>query len=139
MALTYDFKQVVVIFNGFQIQGYAEGAEVSIEYNEDMFTLQVGADGPGTRSKSNNESGRVTLPLMQSSPSNDVLSAFADADRLSNAGTGPLLIKDVSGRSLFTAEQAWIVKKPAANYGNEASAREWILETDVLIASLGGN
>lgn len=139
MAFTYDFKQVVCTFNGFQIQGFAEGGEISVERNEDAWTLQVGADGEGTRSKSNNKSGRITLPLQQSSASNDVLSAFADADELSNAGSGPFLMKDLSGRSLIVAEQAWIVKKPATNFGAESSPWEWVLETDNLVMSLGGN
>lgn len=139
MALTYDFKQVIATYNGFQIQGFAEGTGINAERNEDSWTMQIGADGEGTRSKSNNKGGRVTFTLMQSSASNDVLSAFAQTDELSNGGSGPLLIKDLSGRSLLVAEQAWVVKPPACEFGSEAGPREWILETDNLVMSVAGN
>ena len=133
MARTYDPKQVAVIVGGSQISGFADGAFVTVERNDDAFTLQMGTDGEGTRSKTNNRSGRVTITLMQSSPSNALLQAFADADEVSNAGTFPLLIKDNSSLgTLFAAEQAWIVKKPSAGFDRAAGSREWILETDQL-------
>lgn len=138
---TYDPSQVTIIFAGIPISGFADGTFVSVEQNEDSFTLQVGTDGEGTRSKTNNRSGRVTLTLMQSSASNDALAAIHSLDVLSPSGDGigPLLIKDNSGRSLFSADAAWIVKPPTGEFGREATSREWIIETDHLILSYGGN
>jgi len=81
MALkTYDPAQVTIIFAGIPISGFAEGTFVSVERNEDSWALQVGADGEATRAKSNNKSGRVTLTLIQSSFSNDALSAVMAVD-----------------------------------------------------------
>ena len=138
---TYDPSQVTIVFAGIPISGFADGTFVSVEQNEDSFTLQVGTDGEGTRSKTNNRSGRVTLTLMQSSAANDALAAVHSLDVLSPSGDGifPLLIKDNSGRSLFGADTAWIVKPPTGEFGREVTSREWIIETDHLIQSHGGN
>lgn len=139
MNRTYDPKQVVVIFGGRQVRGYADGTFVEVVRDEDMFSLYVGADGESTRAKSNNKSGSVTVTLQQSSPSNDELSELALADELGNAGVLPLLVKDGSGRALFTAEQAWIQKMADSAFGNETETREWVIRTGELIPFVGGN
>ena len=142
MALhTYDPAQVTIIFAGIPVSGFAEGTFVSIERNEDSFTLQVGADGEATRAKSNNRSGRVTLTLIQSSIVNDAFSALlaVDENSPSGDGIGPLLIKDLSGRTLVAAETAWLVKPATAEFAREATEREWVIETDRLNTFIGGN
>ena len=138
---TYDPAQVAVVFAGIPISGYADGTFLSVEQNEDSFALQVGTDGEACRSKSNNRSGRVTFTLGQWSEANDLLSALhnLDINTPNGDGIGPLLVKDNSGRSIFSAEKAWIVKPPAAGYGREAESREWVVETDNLVQFHGGN
>ena len=139
MLLTYDPKQVTVIVGGNSISGFADGSFVKIERNEDSWTLQMGTDGEGTRSKSNNRSGKVTVTLMQSSDSNNILQGIATSDELTNGGLVPILIKDGSGASLYMAEQAWSVKPPSSEFAREAGGREWVLETDSLQVFVGGN
>ncbi len=142
MALyTYDPSQVAIIFAGIPVSGFADGTFVNVEQNEDSFTLQVGTDGEGCRSKTNNKSGRVTFTLGQWSSSNALLSALhnLDVNTPNGDGIGPLLVKDNSGTSLYAAEKAWIVRAPAASFGREAESREWIVETLDLIQNHGGN
>lgn len=142
MALrVYDPKLVIITLGSIPMSGFADGTFLNVDYNEDAFSLQVGSDGEGTRTRSNNNSARVSISLMQSSASNDLLSALHELDKAAPGGIGavPLLIKDLSGRSLFVAEKAWIVKAPAAEFGREAAAREWVIETDDLKAFHGGN
>lgn len=138
---TYDPSQVSIVFAGVPVDGFADGTFLSVEQNEDSFTLQVGTDGESVRSKSNNRSGRATFTLMQSSATNDLLSALhtLDISTPNGDGIGPLLIKDLSGRSIYTAEKSWIVKPPAAGFAREAESREWVVETDNLIQIHGGN
>lgn len=138
-AKTYDPSQVAIIVGGFQVTGFADGTFVSIERNADNFALYIGTDGEGTRAKSNNKSGRMTFTLAQSSDANAFLSALVTADELSNSGIVPVLVKDNSGSSLYSAETAWIIKHPAAEFGREVGTREWILETDNLAVFSGGN
>ena len=138
-AKTYDPSQVAIIVGGFQVTGFADGSFLTVERNADNFALYIGTDGEGTRAKSNNKSGRMTFTLAQSSDANAFLSALVTADELSNSGIVPVLVKDNSGTSLFSAETAWIVKHPAAEFGREIGTREWILETDSLAVFTGGN
>lgn len=137
----YDFKEVIVITGTFQISGFFEGSTIDIEYNDDAFTIQVGADGEGTRSKSNNLSGKATLTLNQTSSSNAILMAYALADRATLSGIFPFNCKDNSpgGASFHTAQTMWVKKVPNAPYGVNSQSRVWVLETDTLLSFLGGN
>jgi hypothetical protein len=139
MAYTFDPKSVSVVLGGKVISGWDDGEFISVERNNDMWALKMGADGVGARAKTNDKSGRVTMTLLQSSPSNDVLSAFAIADEASNAGAVPLLIRDGSGRTLVSALTAWVVKMPAAAFAKEVGNRQWIVESDSLQIFIGGN
>ncbi len=140
MALsTYDPAQVAVIVNGFTMGGFADGTFVLVERDEDAWSLTVGTDGEATRSKSNNRSGTITITLLNSSDSNTVLDGFANSDEVSNAGVVTVFIKDNSGTTLATAEQAWVQRKASTEFAREATEREWVLRTGELILSPGGN
>ena len=139
MLKTFDPKQTSLIFGAKIISGFADGTYITVERNEQLFNLKVGVDGEATRAKSNNLSGKVTFVLMQSAQSNDDLSAIALADELSNSGVLPLLAKDGSGTSIFSALTAWLQKFPNAEFAKEASTRTWVIETDNLQMFIGGN
>lgn len=141
MVKTYNPKEVILTVGPYIISGYADGSFITVERNEDAWSLQIGTDGEGTRSKSNNRSGTVTTRLMQSSDSNQVLSALALADEQSGAGIVPIFIKDGSpgGTTLVIAESGWVRKLPSVEYDRTALGREWVLETDVLTINVGGN
>ncbi len=138
---TYDPNDVSLVAFGIPITGFADGTFISIEYNEDDFSLQVGTDGDACRSKSSNRSARMTITLGQWSLANDLLSAVHAADILtpSGDGIGPFLMKDNSGTTLAAAEKCWIAKLPTQTYGREAESREWVLETAALVSHVGGN
>jgi len=136
---TYDPKQVVVIIGGHIVSGYADGTFVNVERNEDSFALTVGSDGDACRSNNQNRSGRITLTLGQWSESNTFLSALVSADELSGNGVVPALVKDNSGTSLHTAENAWVVKPATSANDRAPQTREWIVETDLLITAPGSN
>lgn len=136
---TYDPKNVALIVGGNIINGFSDATFIVAERNEQAFNLKVGVDGEGTRAKTNNKSGKVTITLMQSSASNDVLSALAAADELSNAGAVPLLLKDNSGRTLISSLTSWVQKYPNSEFAKETSTRVWVMETDELNIFVGGN
>ncbi len=133
----YDPKQVSLIFGGALITGFAEGSFINIEYNNDLFTLAVGSDGEATRSKSNNNSARVTVTLMPGSVGNALLNTAFQADKAGGAGALPLAITDRSTGSSFAAEGAWVVKDPGKDFQTEGQPMEWMLETDNLQSVYG--
>jgi Protein of unknown function (DUF3277) len=139
IARQYDPKNVSVVIGGQTISGFTDGTFLMAERNEQMFTLKVGVDGIGTRAKSNNQSGKVTITLHQSSPSNDYLSGLVQSDELANTGVIAILIRDNLGTTLVSALTAWFQKFANVEDGKEVANRVWVLETDTLLTFVGGN
>lgn len=138
MLRTYDPKAVTVSVGGIPIGGFADGTFLNIEMDEDAFTKEVGADGETSRAKSNNNGATVTLTLAQTSPSNDVLTGFAEADRLANAGVVPILVRDGSGTSTLFSATGWVRKKAPAPFSKEIEEREWVLDVADVENIVGG-
>lgn len=139
---TYDPKAVVITIGGVPMSGFADGTFLEISRDVQAFTKVVGADGTTTRVKSNNTGGTMTVTLKQSSPSNDVLSAFAQADALTNTGVVPVLVKDLSGNSVYFSATGWIQKLPDSVFANELNNRAWVLDladVDIFVGSNGEN
>lgn len=125
---TYDPKQVVIIFGGVPIMGYAEDSFVECAPAEEGFSRKVGADGEVVRSKSNNNCYDVTVTLLQTSLSNGVLSAANIADRATGKGLLPLSITEIASGSEHFFPQAW-VEKPTWSRGKEAGEQAWTFHT----------
>lgn len=136
---TYDPKQVILAIGGVPMSGYADGTFIRVSRSTDSFSKVSGADGVVSRSKSNDFSGEVVVTLAQTSPSNDVLSAFLAADELTNKGVLPILCKDMSGRSIHFTGFAWIRKPADAEYGKDIANREWTLDCADLVMGTAGN
>ena len=142
---TYDPSAVSMFYGEILMSGFAQDAAITVEHDEDDWTLVTGVDGEGTRSKTSNRSATITVSLMQSSETNALLSAARAADVNTPGGVGgkPLLIKDNSGptpgQTLFSAESCWIQKPPTAELNREATTREWTFRTDNLVAFHGHN
>ena len=126
---TYDPRQVIITFGGNIITGFAQDSFLDITPANQAFTKYTGADGGTSRGKSNDYSSVVTITLSQTSPSNAVLSAIAEADRLLNAGKLPLQIVDVNGTTLKFWAQAWIQQNPDEGFATEVGDRAWTLDT----------
>ncbi len=137
-AGTYDPAQVVVTFLGNILTGFGPDTFLTVERESDAFSDEVGADGEVARARSRDRRGTVTLTLLQSSLSNDVLSAAAAADELGGLGVGPLLIKDLTGATLVAAESAWVRKIANVEYGKEITAREWMIRCADMTVLVGG-
>lgn len=136
---TYDPKNVQLIVGGVPINGFADGTFISAERTNDAFTMVSGAAGEVTRAKSNDRTGMVTITLLQSSLSNDVLSGFALADELSNSGIVPVVIKEVTGNTVIFSGEGWVRKFPVTDYAKEVSNREWVLDMSDMDFFIGGN
>lgn len=136
---TYDPKKVICTVGGVPMSGWADGTFISVERDNDSFTKVSGADGIVSRAKSNDRAGAVTLTFAQTSPSNDVLTGFAQADELANAGVKPVLIQDFNGTTVLVSAFAWVRKPPVMEFGKEISDREWVLDCADLDMFAGGN
>ena len=142
MALKlYDPASVVMLFGGIPMGGFSEGTFISAAQNAESFSLFVGVNGEAARSLTNNQSGRIELTLLQSSASNDVLSAFHAADLVAPRGisVGAVQVKDLNGRVLMLANTSWITKFPEISFSSGVGSFSWTIETDRMIFNVGGS
>lgn len=137
-VLQYDPKNVSLIVGGKIMSGFSDGTFINLMRNEQSWNLKVGVDGEGTRAKNNNQSGKFEIELMQSSSSNDVLSAFLAADELAGAGAVPVYLRDNNGATLASCLTGWVQKWPDSPFAKEVSTRKWVIETDQLNIFVGG-
>lgn len=135
---TYDPAQVVFTFAGNLITGFAEGSFVEVSRDEDAFTKHVGSDGEVARTRNRNRAGSVKVTLMQTSESNDLLSAQAALDEAAGTGVGSLQVKDLGGTTLHDSPNAWIRKVANTTFAKEAGTREWVIDCDNLSMTVGG-
>ena len=77
----YDPDQVSLSLAGIPIDGYADGEFVRIERETDVFSDVAGSNGEVARSKTNDNRGTVTFILMQTSKTNDLLSALYNLEK----------------------------------------------------------
>lgn len=134
--------QLVFVFGGADIQGFADGTFIKAVRNEKSFKVKVGAAGAVTRIRSRNFTGMVTVILQSISASNDVLQAFQTLDEEATpaspgAGIKPLLIKDLNGLTLATAEKAWVTKVPDFERSDDGPNTEWEFECARLLLRHG--
>lgn len=127
---TYDPTQFGIIFGASILGGFSDGSFLTVQRNEESFSIRTGVDGTTARAKNANKSARITLTLMATSESNDVLAAAAQADELTSSGVQSFLMRDNNGTTLVTAARCWVTKPADIEYGREVGDRQWVLETD---------
>ena len=136
---TFDPKKVIVTFGEVVFSGYAEGTFINVSRSGDAFEKRKGSDGSVDRINKNAYDCTAELTLMQTSPTNDLLSAILIQDQLSNTGIRPLTISDLSGTSLFFAPLAWIRVDPNDEKADSLGNRTWTFDTGIAEKFTGGN
>ena len=129
MLKTYNSKEVLVALGSHSVTGYADDSFVTIEPNGDGIMKKVGCDGEVARAISPDSTYKVKIALLQTSPTNSFLQNKFDLDRQTGDGTFPVLIKDLKGGLIFSADAAWVVKPPSRAYGKDTNNREWEIDT----------
>ncbi len=116
--------------------GRAEGEFVSTEYNKELYTMKVGADGQVTRVKSADRSAKIMVKTMQTSPTHRLLTAMYRSAQQSTNGSdvGAFQLRDRNnGGMIESAEKAWISKAPSTSHGADVGEREWELSCAELV------
>lgn len=141
----YDAKDVKIMFGAIPISvagGLVKDSFITIEKDENDYELYVGCDGEGTRSRNNKGSHTIKIKVQASSMANDLLSAQRVLDLAATNGVGvvPFGITTIpEGRSLGIAQEAWIEKPPAMEFGAEVGECEWTIKTLGGTFFYGGN
>lgn len=145
---TYAFQNVVVIISHPKVAmthvvgGFMPDATISIERENETWTKVVSPDGKFvTRIKNADKSATIALPLISSSPSNDVLGAIANYDEAgdNNDGLFSITVADKNGRSVYHSNQAFVGVPMSQEFGVAESVREWSVMAGNLESVIGGN
>ncbi len=125
----YNPDLVDFIFGGVPLSGYAEDGMIEIEEEGERFVLVKGTTGEVARSKVLARVAKVTVKLLSTSDSNDVLSAAHILDTNTDGGAGvvPVGMIDRNGRSVLVAPQGWVDGIPPVKMGSKAEERTWKL------------
>lgn len=134
----WDPQKFIITVGSITVAQFASGTFIKAMYDNDLYSLEMGADGSGCRIRNADESGKFEITLLKSSPSNDLLSALAVLDRATAQGVVPVQVKDGNGAAVASAEKAWVVKPADLERGKELGDVTWTLQTDKLKLIQGG-
>lgn len=139
-VVTYNPKMLVIVYGSREVDEFAEDDMVTIKPLGEGTQIYSGADGSVGRSMDPNQTYEVTIALATTSKTNDYFSNVYNLDRSTGRGILPLTIKDLSGTTVFQANQAWITNFPEHKRGRKIEAQEWVFHTgQVANPMIGGN
>jgi len=128
-ARTFNLAQCQFIVNGLPIEGFGESDAAVWAPDEDLYTKVVGADGEVSRARTNNYSGSLTITLMSTSKSNDVMNALMILTKLISAGDmAAILIQDLGSPDRFFGQKCWLKREPDMSFGRDVTERTWTFD-----------
>lgn len=134
----YNFAHCVVLVDGVPVEGFKGDDGVEIEYESEVWTSEVGADGDVVRSATNDRRATITFHLSETSPLNAFFRNKVNLARVAGLGdTFSFFLKDLHTNETVTAPDCWVQTDPGISKGREAGEREWVcMAADLTI--LGG-
>lgn len=142
---TYSFLDVnaALVGPGGSInlgQGSASAEEgITIEANEDINTMTIGADGATMHSLSANKSGTITVKLLKTSPVNSQLSlmyAFQTANPASH-GNNVITLATTLGQDVVTCQKVAFKRATPLTYAKDGGTNEWAFDAGIIDRTLG--
>lgn len=136
----YSFQNTVVLVNGVEITGWADGDDViNISRRTDSASDKVGAAGNMMVSISADKSGEITFKLQMTSSSNKFLGGIC---ALQEAGAAKFIPVTVLFQDTFRNDRATgtigYLKKPSdMTRGAQAGNTEWTIVVERLDMLLG--
>ena len=132
---TYSFQDVSATLVGSGVVNFGFGAHsakegISIDQNEDINTMYIGADGEVMHSLKSNKSGTVTIRLMRTSPINAQLQLLFTAQTASSSlhGNNVITIRDKGNDEICVCRSCAFKRCASRNYGEDAGIQEWIFD-----------
>lgn len=136
-VLTYSPSDVVLDVSGYTMTGVVR---LSIEWNAETFKTIRGIRGKNTRVQSLDTGATLTVELLQTSLSNDVLSDLFTLDKSYQSSRLQVYLKDKSGRTEISSSEAFVSNLPSVSFSNELETRVWkILLLETSSSAVKGN
>lgn len=145
MGSVYSFKNVQAAISGpgGSINlGEGSGSSdegIAITPSNEISTMQVGADGFGQHSLHADQSGKVVVRLLKTSPTNQLLSAMYNAQtgNAASHGQNTVTIVDTLRGDNVACTQVAFSRAPNLSYGKEAGLVEWEFMAVKIIRTIG--
>jgi hypothetical protein len=145
MSNVYSFLDVNASIVGpggaFNLGAGAGVAEegITVTASTEIDGMQIGADGSGQHSLHADKSGKLTVRLLKTSPTNRLLQAMYNFQTASASshGQNSVTVTDSVRGDLITARQVAFAKAPDLTYGKDAGLVEWEFNAIFIDRALG--
>lgn len=124
----YQHDYTVLLINGYEITGYAEGGDaINIENAVDAGAYTIGASGRGVFTGSCNQSGTLTIKLLQHSPDCKFLQDLHNMQRSNFKGFSPIKMdmKDTLNGDEITGINGFFVNDGGVKRGDTHNPTEF--------------
>lgn len=124
---TYSPSDVELVIAGYSVAGWDS---ISISRRVESFKPIYGIRNKHTRVRAGSANTRdssafITFTLAKESQSNDTLSYIHELDIDQGTGRLTLILKDKSGTSVFSSDEAYILGYPESPFNNDFTTRTW--------------
>ena len=130
-----------IVFGSVEMKGFSESNMAQFEFDTESVSDVVGVDGEVSRSLNMDRRAKLSVYLMQTSVTNDLLSAIYTAQRLSPNGSdvAALRVEDLNGRLVIDGPESWIMDTPKPTWGKTAAEYIWVFRIANANAFFGGS
>lgn len=136
-VLTYTPSDVVITISGYIVTGVVSA---SISWNAETFKKISGIRGQVTRVQNKDSSASLTLELLQTSSTNDVLTELIILDKSYQSSRLQVSVTDTSGRTKISSSDAFVASLPEVSFSDGFSNRVWTIHMlSTTDSHVGGN
>lgn len=121
---SYSPTDVTLAFGGYVLTGWNT---INIQRVYAGMTAVDGINGKNTRVRNNNTAAVINFSCLQTGEANDILSQIHALDLQTGAARISLTLKDLSGSSIFTSSEAYILQYPEVVFSDSFEFRVWSL------------
>lgn len=119
---TYSPTDVTLAFGGYVLTGWNT---INIQRVYAGMTAVDGINGKNTRVRNNNTAAVINFSCLQTGEANDILSQIHALDLQTGSARISLTLKDLSGSSIFTSSEAYILQYPEVVFSDSFEYRVW--------------
>lgn len=126
----YDHKQSVLSLSGYEITAFDESTDsISIDQTVDAGAYTIGSSGDGVFVTSGDESGTLTIKLLQHSQDNKVLSQLYNQQRNAIKSFTPIemYFKDSLNGDEVVGTQGFFTTPPPTTRGAGHNPTTWVI------------
>lgn len=135
-VLTYTPSDVIILVEAYSL---TDLVNINLTFNAEAFSMVRGIRGQNTRRQSFDTSATLTIEVLQTSITNDVLTDLLVADRISQSSRIYVSLKDNSGLTDISSTEAFVSSSPVVTYSNELTTRVWNIHMLNTVATVRGN